>query len=41
MDIKDIILKWIGIITVMYWIGILVKHLFRNFSNSWKRKKEE
>ena len=41
MEIKDLILKWIGIITIMYWVGILLRYLFRNCSNSWKPKKEQ
>ncbi|MGP2571090.1 hypothetical protein ACT4R9_09575 [Ornithobacterium rhinotracheale] len=40
MEITDLILKWIGIITVMYWVGNLVRYLFRNYNNSWDFRKK-
>jgi len=35
MGTEDIILRWIGIITVMYWVGVFVKYVFRKYNNSW------
>jgi hypothetical protein len=41
MATMDFILKWIGVLTVMYWVGVFLKYLLRNYTNSWRWNKKE